>query len=316
MPYFRASVVLAILLSLTSAVGAGEAEVARVREEYPSALERLEHAFAETKATGTLRSEWRGVSRSDRISFAKQQHLRVVSVKALEGADAGVRKSERVQCFSPLTSFTLDRRDVGEPYVLIGTKIPGSSTLAEIYLDRNLLAPFSIFDKPMSKMMAEPSFRIESVEVAGPDKKDLKITYRYFDKESLVGDGWVEVAPDAGWVIRKSSNQFSTAKATILCDIEYSAIGSGGFPLPTRVTYDLPGDRHQVFDFETITFEPTPEREFTPQFYGLPDLARLGKDPSSSSAPAWMFGLAALALAVAVGMKTLAGRLSRKGSAD
>ena len=114
-------------------------------------------------------------------------------------------------------------------------------------------------------------------------------------------------------MIRRSWNgSGKPAKAHIVGSIEYGPSASGSISLPKRVTIELPGGYHEIFDIESISFEPTPEREFSPTFYGLPELAGLAKDPSSSSAVAWLFGMAALALCVAVGMKVMAGRLARR----
>ncbi len=301
---------------------AGEAEVARVKKEFPAALQKLEQTFNEVKAVGVIhykeKRKGKEESRVERTALAKQGDLQKVVSQDLDEDGKSSDSGERVVCFSPQMSFVAKRRDAGSPYLLKDVQQPGSLEQVESFLTFNSLPPYSVFSTPFSRMMSDPSFKLGSVEPAGLDGRDLRISYQYYNQQTMLSEGWVEASPDDGWVIRKTWNRMGRppAKAQIVSSVEYGSRTSGGTPLPIRATCELLGGWHEVCDFESITFEPTPEREFTAQFYGLPDLANLAKDPSSSSAPAWLFGLAGLALVVAVGMKVMAGRIARRDAAE
>lgn len=305
------------LVLLASCVGipavAGEAEIARVKNEFPAALRKLEQHYNQVKAVCVVHHQSKGKSWAEQAVLAKQGDLmKAVSTK-LDANDKRTDSEEVVICFTPSVSFNTKRPDADSPYALTDVQHPGSADAVSNYMSMYLLAPYSVCGTPFSRMMSHPSFKMGTVEPAGPDGRDLRITYQYYDKPKFLADGWIEVAPDDGWVIRKAWNGTARpARAHIVSSVDYGSSGSGGVPLPSRVTYDLPGGWHQVGNLESISFAPTPEREFLPTFYGLPDLAGLAKDPSSSSAPAWIFGLAALALCLAIGMKVMARRLDRR----
>ena len=299
----------------------GEGESRRFREEFPEANSQLAAFFATVQGSGNLESTAGDRTIVYRVDFAVDGNSRKVYLDALTQfvmSPSGPpveskRESQRVYCIAPDVKFSLFRANKDQPFILSEFGDEGPEESVSIYLDRYLMAPHAIFGISMAKIMADPTFKVRSVDTVREGEEDyLKISFDFAPKTFIFRSGWVVVSPRDGWAIVKADCQMGDKpEKRLVCDVEYGE-RTGGVRYPKRVSYTLPGPRHSVFEFSKIVAEPTAANEFTLAAHGLPDLTRPAVGGARSSTRYWLFLLAFLALAIAVAMKYGAGRLRRE----
>lgn len=316
-----ASAVVVLLCAACSARGEeDEALRARVLAEYPAALARLEAAFARVHGSGTrvevrldaADDDGQGVTTSD--SFAvDRDHKKLVRVR--EEDDSRKTDFERVSCANPNYSFILTRSSRPDPRIV--TSLGGAGDVPEEITDfaqRYLAAPYSVFQwEPISKVFADPTFALESVrDVSDGGRNLLRIEFTYRpDQEYPAIPAWILVSPDEGWVLRQFEGGFGRNSDILRAGVvEYEVNPKGDIPIPRRVTFTHPTYRYS-FDFERFAFGPTPEREFTLNDFGLPEVGTTAPRDGWPTAY-WLFGLAAVAFATSLVLRHTSRRVASR----
>lgn len=291
----------------------------RVLKEYPPALARLEAFYSRMRLEGTF---------SETLINDGKEEPRSVSHYLL-ARDGESRKIERVivepgnrsipignslaSCSGPVYSFRLRKENAAASYKI---KDMGAAHDKTILKDLGLVEHYSMFSPICScnvlnrMIMADPTFRLgEVTEVLDGGQRCLKIEYEVKpDAKYPKIPGWWLVAPDLGWVLIEFDGIFGTHQNIHRHGkIEYGKTVEG-IALLKSVMLTHPS-YIRSFEVERIEPGPVPASEFTLTAFGLPELDR-PESPALMSSPApWLFGAAALFLALAFVVRS---RESRK----
>jgi len=299
---------------------AGSRELEKVRAEFPRAMTLLENLSKNVRGKFKRYVAEDGGTRATTVVYATNKSSRKAHI-TYDDSRAYAPGEEAVRCVSPAAYFQLSRNSSNVPYMLSAYNSPdGQDNPLEATLDQYLYAPCSIRGFRMTEFMANPTFAFNSAEeVVERGRPVMKINFSIKNHEWLIS-GVIFADPSNGWSIQKSDCETTVGnyrKQRLVCEAEYEALPDGSSS--TRlVTLSIPGPGPQggpvKVRCETLEFErkSTPDSEFTPQFYGLPDLTTPGKDRSRNEAPFWLLGMAFLALVVAVAMKYYSTRLQRR----
>jgi len=302
------AVAFAVLFaSPISRAAAGPDEVTRFGKEYPAAVARLESRFAQVKGTCRLTRQFGDKpARSTKGTFAVDHGYGKISFPVK--LPRSKSEMEAVYCSGANTGFRLRRMSAGSGYIIDGVgesaRVAYSETIGIL-----LGAPYAILGKPMSRVMESPGFQlVDAREVEFGKKRCVRVEIRY-----EAGDGKgpakdtaaVTLDPDAGWAILRTEFRPAHDPGLLMTfDVEY-APPQGGMPVPRSVKVTTPGSSTSC-EFETVSFEPTPEREFAMNYYGLPDLTKPRGEPWWKGTAFWLVGAAALGLVVAYALRRLA----------
>lgn len=299
---------------------AGESERRRFQAEYPGANRRLEALLTMVKGTGKLESTAKDRTIVYRVDFAVDGPSRKVVRDALtqfvtspSGSSVeSKRESQSVYCVTPDVAFSLFRKMEDQPYSLSEFEDNGPADSVSIFLDRYLMAPYGVFGIPMSEIMADPSFKVRSVDaISEGGGLYLKVSFDYAPKTIGLRSGWIMVSPQDRWAIVRAECQMGDKPENrLICKVEYGE-RAGEVRFPKRVSYTLPGSRHSVFEFAEIVTERSAAKDFTLAAFGLPDLGRPGVSRATSSGRYWLFLLAFVALVIAITMRYGASRVRR-----
>lgn len=301
-----------LMLNLAPGIMAQVDLKAKVADELPPALARLKAASKQIRGEGSYVEDWNsGYTERGRFVFAVDGDSRKVSYGV---KDVG----KNIYSTSPEASFYIRRESAEDPYVV--NKFGGPEEVAgplKGKLNLFISAPYSICNVPLSEIMADPSFEIAEVSGIEFEGEDcLKIEYDYHNEEDSLASGWVIVSPDEGWAIRAFESRRplkNRPQARYFGVVEYGDV-EGGVPVLHRVQITSSNPPEEVIElsyvFDGIVPGPVPDEEFTLASYGLPDLSTPRGD-SANRTVYWLYGLAALALVVALAMKSWAARLER-----
>ncbi|CAN5654255.1 hypothetical protein BH23PLA1_BH23PLA1_14410 [soil metagenome] len=309
---------------------AGQAEIAKLKAEYPAARERLEQAYSRVRASGRLGKSLAalesGAWNEVRIDIVDGRRKAVMQARRATAPGVYDPYHEYVYCVGRETMFEADR-DLpdGGPYTLsdVGRRTPEGATSGDGAIvskfdesaGKYIFAPFRMHGWDDFDWFDEKSHEITSAEAIRRDGEGvLRFEYRSKPGEagSLPVSGRVEVLPGRSWVVRRHELNGATRPVglpnvhgkpyTIVLEVEYGG-DRDGIPVPARVQYSGTFGE-SIFAFDEIEFGATaPEREFTPEFYRLPDITALAPDPARSYTMYWLFGLATMALATAIILK-------------
>jgi hypothetical protein len=145
-----------------------------------------------------------------------------------------------------------------------------------------------------------------------PDGEVMRIRFTNAAAIPTHFTGEIELLPGRNWAIRKlsldvsatiagiptSKNNKTSLKSTTF--VEY-AEDKDGIPIPKSVRVEGGKEGPSTFTFdEFIPGAEAPEAEFTPKFYGLPDVTSPAADPQGGSLVYWLVGLASLAMVASV----------------
>ena len=269
----------------------GEADLARVRGEYPEAVRALEAKFAHVRGkyrlTVSAEPGKKGqVSDVTDVAFALDHGLqKTTTLRPRRGRS--MPGSESVRCFQKDLAFVLVRSEGDKRFRLAGTTTKQREPeVFESYLDPFVVAPFSLLGVPIGRLMDQDKIRFTSAEeTTHSGVRMLRAECEFGDpprnKASLLLD------PGLLWVVRRAEVRPGVAPNTVITyDIDYQ-LGPLGEDVPKSVRHVVPNVNSELCEFESIEFEGTPEAEFTLGYYGLADIPVAAEKPSGSSTP-WM----------------------------
>jgi len=292
--------VLTILIGAIVTASGGEAELSRVKSEWPAAARRLEEAFVQVRGTARLWTDRTesprasGKSFLDEARFALDHGMEKVELARFTRGSKPTKVADYVYCVGEGTAFRIHRRDGAEGYEIEGVgAAPMDRILYSAVFGRFIHASHGVVGRPISNFLEEPTLEIvgaEAVERDGENwiKVDCAIGFpETKDRVSFV------LAPEDGWAVQSCQiNYHYDPNRPILYEIEYGA-AHGGVPLPRYVK--LSGENPGVVnhcEFTGWEFASTPIAEFNMTHYGLPDLVRARK-PRGTLAY-WLVGFAVL----------------------
>jgi hypothetical protein len=308
---------VAIVIALPNVLRASEADIARVRSQYPSALARLERHYSQTVASGTLVSRNGAHVLSQKVRIEIDGNLKKATlVKEADGLNSA---REVVQCVGLSGPFTVRRQAVGVPYVLTGMGAgPADATwLFDHFAGRYLLSSITMLGVPLSETMVNPKFRVTSAQSdRSHDEETMTFNYSSVDASGNPITGKIEALPGKGWVIRRHESLMkaipfgvkgaSGSDLNVIMEAEYSG-DDDGIPVPRLVKFNgAEKTRSSEFRFDKVEYGvKTPVREFAMTYYGLPDIAVTGRDQSRDywTTTYWLFGGATVAMVGSVILK-------------
>jgi hypothetical protein len=329
----RRSVALALCLTMfmmqaPRQVGADDVSLKEmVLREYPQALNALENRFLSVK--GVVRSSI-AIRRIDGDRLSNETatfecKLPYMSRVVRDREDTQKKKREQlVICYNRDYSFELSKHHTNSGWFIsfFENNLNGKSKLAKGAMFTSLLqylnAPFLMYVPRLSSLFAEEGFSVRAVtRVRDGDKQMLKVEFdRKPDSKGRKGShGWFVVSPDEAWVLHsfeyqdKNGNSYSGT-------MEYAGV-ERGVPVPKRVVHTIRGGRDPrpsvfTYDFDELSFVDVPDRDFTLDAFGLPELAQSGGRSTRGSPARWFFALSLAAMAIALILKVASSRFKTK----
>ena len=301
-----------ILTLFSGGVRAGEAELARVRAEFPGAMTRLEESLLRGQLSGSCEmreTNWQGIKIRRTIEFINNGSWKKATVTMLDDPSDSDPAHREVFCMGPKGYFFVDRKSTGKPYVIhkVGENDSDHAVgTVTFFLNAFLMAPCGVLKQTMSETLASPTFQFRSAEPVterGANLFKIDIT----DPAGFFRSGTIWACPDEGWAIHKADCLAYSGQQRVISNVEYAA-PQNGLPVPRLVSYfqpiDKPGlkDNHLRYEIDHLTFGPTPDREFTLAAYGLPDVNTPLKNLNRDTSPAWFIGGGLAVLAIAAGL--------------
>ena len=213
--------------------------------------------------------------------------------------------------------YTLAKKDSEASF-----KVARVESGRNIYLDATLAAtvdaPWKFAGKELLGLLKDSHTEVGPItneEVAG--RKLTRIEFRRWkgdgSKAELNFSGWIQLDPDRGWVIDSyhrvdPKDRITDAHLTYEGDGDTLRLAS----VATRfVNKKL--DRVNDTTYRLTGFHEggASDRDFQLAAFGLPEVGRPAKASRNSGVPFLVFGLAAVALGVAIRLKFLAARSSK-----
>ncbi len=305
-------VILLILLGTAPAIDAGEAELGRVKSEWPAAARRLDAMFARVRGTARIwREKPRTSAKVDSIlteaHFAIDHNMEKVELLRFTRDSRPRKLGEVVYCVGEGTAFEPHRPANAKGYTVRGIGTTGKEGYRYLAaFGRFVMAHNGVAGLPMARFLDSPGLEITAAETLDQGGKILTKV------ECMSGSGATKsqisfvLDPDAGWTVRSCRFHPSNNPADLTAyEVEYDP-SRGGVPLPRRVKLDMPGGVVHHCEFTDWTFAPTPISEFNMAHYGLPDLVHAARP--RNTLPYWLAGIAVLVGAIAIVLWRLASR--------
>ncbi len=171
---------------------------------------------------------------------------------------------------------------------------------------RFLAAPCSLLSRRISKILAKSSTRLDSVKVV--DYKGQSMVQAEFHYGSA-GQSLATVLfdPALGYRVRRSELQIGDLNnVKTISTVDYR-VDKSGRVVPTIIEcQDLDGNDKKL-TFRSVSFGEVPPQEFSPMFFGLPDVSTPNR-ANTRGYMAWLTGGAVACFCAGVGLWLIARR--------
>ncbi|HWE37480.1 MAG TPA: hypothetical protein VG406_13000 [Isosphaeraceae bacterium] len=327
-------------------VAGAETPLDRFRGEYPRAAERLERFYGRVSGhsehiqyTSLNQQENDNFDLSDDNihlhrkydfsfldqSFLIKKYYIPTPTKAASRAAAGtpgLHSPDTIICKNKEYSFILTYADNSKAPVL---KLFGNDL--DLKRDRtavtiHLHSPFAILGTPVTKMMNDPNFKVKkaaAVSIGGDDCIQVDYDYAPGDDRGYyeLRGGSIVFLPDRCWairgfriggVLRTAPSKREPVDPLFIGEVDYRGTRDS-IPLISKVGLFFKGTTKDICTFENIDITKKSERDFTLTSFGLPEIGEPSKVVRKGRASYWFFGLAALALIVAVALRWFTRRI-------
>ena len=256
----------------------------------------------------------------------------------------------RAALFNNIMSAKLEKRSEDSSYVLVSSGENNLRSQLEISGGlRNILnCAFALTGPTISEYLARPDYTITRVDDVEQDSKALK---RISFKMKQAGDGvsktgrgvhidhgWLLVSPGEKWVLYSAELVFTPSPdgksgRIQLISVNYSG-NHQGTPVPSRVQFRTQvrvfGDKKEipsknglvlrdgaitaseVFEFDRLSFEDSPDSDFSLSAFQLPDLGTPGRSLTRRGYVPTILAFAVVTLILAVLLKYYASRTRRR----
>ena len=278
------SVFLIILFFFGSAV----VDDGRVEQEYLEALAEMEALYENVSGSGSLQKELELINQPNyrelqyEVQFAWNGELfEKYENNLIEGGD--LLRQESVFCKNDEIAFRLNKEsDTDDRFHAgyVGEDKSAISRTINVNVRTFVKSAFCITGFPISNVLKDPGFSVVGTESKLENGLErLKIRFVCDSNTIKVKKGWLVVCPDEGWTL-ESYRCEKTNGSILNGKIEYENT-SGKF-VPKLVIFERclgslenpkPGQRFR-FEIDEISFQSTPENEFTLEYYGVPSLRK------------------------------------------
>jgi len=273
------SIVLGLIV-IMSAISLEEIEPNQFMGEYRIAAKELSVKYGTSKGSGRIViPHLKGAMTIKYFSDHGFTKYEVANQSKLDE-----RTIQLVECVGESTGFSLGLRGLSKEYQVTSLGLDESSRLR---FNRKYgkfgKAPFEISGTPLIEFLDHKSVKnmkvmkiresnrdlIKLTFENGPDDKPNRLTILLLPNSLAIT--YFETIPG-----------FVTGKANpIKYEVEYLN-DHEKYPIPKRVKFTDPNLKVDILEWETFSFEGTPEKEFKMEFYNLPDVASGGKSSSIS----------------------------------
>lgn len=310
LPHVLACAIVAVIGS--SALGAGDEEIARFKRAYPVAARQIENRYAQVRgqASVTLVRPGGSERRTEDVMFASLGHLRKFeSIRQIPDR----APNTKVVCINEnsLSGFTL-RQPAGQAEYLVDS-IDEGTEFRRSYLTgfgQLLEAPYSLPGTTFVELLKTPNAEVLSAEPIEREGRSLLEVVIQHGNPEHPSQTRALFDPAAGWVARQCQVMAGGVPAPVMeSEIEYEDDGVIP-PFPKSVTFKS-GQQTWIGQFEEIRTERSDPAEFTQAFYGLEPVAL----PTQPWRPNWNWtwllgGLGIAAIGAAVLLRWLSNRES------
>ncbi len=293
----------------------GEAEMERVRSEYPAACRKIARFYQQMSGT-CLQSTRKDklTSKPSEIHFAAQGMNRKISFVQKGLPRTPKEGVEVVYCVGEKASFCLMRNlgTSGKGYTIQsagGTK--SEQTAYVMGFGRYFEMAYGFNDALLSDLIDTPKRRLTSAEpISFEGRPCLELR---FDAVPLGNDYSVRVVvdPEMGWMAHRREVFVEGHRFRETYRIELGP-PHDGFPVPRVIACEDQTGKIIHNEFKAISFDPTASEEFTLPHYGLP---AVDARPSRRLGTLWLFAVGVVGLASAFALRWVASTLSRRRAA-
>jgi hypothetical protein len=311
-----ALLVLSSVLPFSASVSrGGEAEMERVRSEYPAACRRIAQFYQQMSGT-CLQSTRKNnlTSKPSEIPFAVQGTNRKITFVQKGLPRTSKEGVEIVYFVGEKGSFCL-RRDLGavdKGYTIQSAGGGKNEQTAYVMsFGRYFEMAYGFNDALLSDLIDTPKRRLTSAEpISFEGRPCLELR---FDAVPLGSDFSfrVVVDPEMGWMVHRREVFVEGRRFKETYRIELGPTHDG-FPVPRVITCEDQTGKIVHNEFKAISFDPIPSEEFTMPHYGLP---AVDARPSRGFSTLWLFAIGVVGLASAFALRWVASTLGRRRAA-
>jgi hypothetical protein len=299
---------LLVVVCLVNTAAKGDA-MARVRDEYPSALKHLNRTFSHVNGSflATIRT-WKTDAPGE-VSTRVWKMKFVVDgprkkLEKINITDDGSSKTyKRLYCVTPNLSFYIVQQDPKATQT-IKQLVANSDDALLRNIDQSIShcveSPFRAFFR-IDRIFEEWTVKLQRssyVNVNG--SRLIEAEYLWSSKPGKVGPLQpakltLLLSPDEGWALY--AYEIKTSKSTLSGTVEYEKNTQKSIT-PKRVT-EKTNTSENIFEIQKFILGASTPDEFTLAAVGLPNIDVPGKNRSRSNAGLWFFGLALLGFSAA-----------------
>ncbi len=171
---------------------------------------------------------------------------------------------------------------------------------------RFLGAPCLLIDRRISKILAKSGTLLDSVKVI--DYKGLSMVQAEF-RYGSAGQSLATVLfdPALGYRVRRSELQIGDMNNVKIVSTVNYRVDESGRVMPTNIEYQDVDGKNKKLTFRSVSFGAIPPQEFSPMFFGLPDVSASNQD-NTRGYMAWLMVGAVVCFCGGVGLWLIARR--------
>ena len=273
---------------------AGEGDLERrFRSEGISSLARLERLTENVSCRAYRRSPYGKFEANTEYAVLGDSKLEVR--RFVPGKSGVERGAAAVRGRTSRTAFRLKQDTPDAPFLVefYGTDAPDiqrTNLHMIVHLDVFVRSATQLYDLPVTRLVADPHFKIAGIEQVGPGREPLvEIAFTLDGSKLWYKRGRMRLDPSRSWAVRGYEVYANDMKGEETCDsgvIEYGPWPGGAvFPRKVhierkRVLGDPKDTAVEEAAFEEVSFGSTSPERFELSSFGISDLpARRGAGP-------------------------------------
>ena len=265
---------IAVSTLWTQQLVAGEVEVSRFQQEYPSAVQKFKEKFGRQKGKGSIVIKVNDTAQdSYRAEFMLDQNCKKATLTRNELINGKQQSVKTVFCVAKDQAFQLIKDSNSSTYRLVDFESdPTKLTAFNEAFGQFLLAPFSCYGIDFADALAKKALvPNEASEVVQDGKRLIQVQFRSMSAVPGAMQGIsATFDPSLGWAIRHCDLATAVGEDPLfICDADYITNSSGDPVLKSVKTQEVFAGREGVCEFSQITGAPTPAAEFSLDHYGL-----------------------------------------------
>jgi len=265
----------------------GQGLVSRFHSEGVPAIRKLQDASRQLVCEGRRHSRYFDFEADVQYALDGESRLeRRVYVPGTTPATAD-RGAESVRVYTDDYAFRLKKANPDDPYLVLShttdrKELQQSKLHMIVHVDAFVKSPYSLFDLPVPRLVADESFTLKSIRSVGTRSEELVEVSFDLEGSSLWYDsGRMVLAPGLGWAVREYEVRFVNPNGQPCFDrgsVEYG-LKSDGIPFPSSVRIERhhpAGEEGNVgiedVNFRGVTYGPVDGNLFSLAGYDIPEL--------------------------------------------